>query len=125
MLPASVTTALVAIECGHCGMAFAIPKVFNDENREQGPARTFYCPNGHPRTYRKGEVAELRDELAAKTKLLADALSDRDKERNRADAAEANRTRLLKRVRAGVCPHCHRTFSNMARHVQSKHGKAT
>ena len=48
----------------------------------------------------KQQLAYKDDEIAAKGKQL---------------------TRLQKRIHAGVCPCCNRTFTNVARHMKTKH----
>jgi hypothetical protein len=132
----SDTQVLVTKTCGQCGILFAIPHTFDQENHLYGDKRTWYCPNGHPRVYRETEVQRLRREMEAK---LADAQreiedqkqwKDREREnRLRAErqhvAAKGRITKLTKRVGNGVCPCCNRSFSNLQRHMVGQHPEFT
>jgi hypothetical protein len=101
------------MHCGECGVAFYIPEVLKQEcKRIKG--KSWYCPNGHPRIF--GE--SLEETVLILRKDLAEALAARD-------AAEQAKATLLERVRRGVCPDCHRTFQNLARHVATKHRRAS
>lgn len=120
------TTVLELIVCGECSVPFGMTKEMRARCRADG--LTFYCPNGHRRVYIETEADRLRAEVR-RAEEIADA---RRAELDQAWAAvtetkkELTRTRrslgqIKRRVHAGVCPHCHRTFENVARHMQSKH----
>jgi len=91
----------------------------------------FYCPSGHTNAY-FGETAEekARKELAQAEKRLT-WYSDRlDAERREREVAEnslrttkGHLTRVKRRIEAGVCIHCNRTFQNVARHMETKHSE--
>lgn len=119
---------LVTLECGKCGIAFAMPQVFRDEKRENGT--TFYCPNGHPRAFMETETTRLRRQLETAQKRQGWAEARETHERDQREATErSNRalrgvvTRTKKRAAAGVCqvPGCSRTFQDVARHMASQH----
>jgi hypothetical protein len=110
-----VTTTLKmhCLDCANCGILFGITQDFEARRREDH--RDFYCPSGHANRYnQKSEADRLRD------KLRAEGL---EKERAMRDAAEAKAANeaLLKRVHAGVCPCCKRTFKQLAAHMARKH----
>ncbi|HEY2024600.1 hypothetical protein [Paraburkholderia sp.] len=103
-------------ECCKCGVTFAFPWSLMRRLRENGG--TFYCPSGHAQHFTVTEADRLR-------KLLEEA--NRSKTRLVDDYAQLQREhrRLQKRVSAGVCPCCNRTFTNLARHIASKHRELT
>ena len=113
-----VTTELTYMECGSCGVVFAMPEVFRDECERDGG--TWYCPNGHPRVYSKTvrqELKEAQDALAR-----AHANNDQLEATNRGLRGVNTRQRnQLQRVTNGVCPCCKRTFQNLGRHMKTKH----
>lgn len=110
------TQTLKTETCYQCHMVFAAPEAFMDA-RVKDKAR-FYCPNGHGQHY-TGESD------AAKMKRLQEAkdLADRACQLAEDAAAKAQKKLRLqmKRANAGICPHCTRPFSNMARHIACKH----
>jgi hypothetical protein len=109
------TETLVVTHCW-CGIALAIPsnlhRVAHDEK-----GHSVYCPLGHPFTYGNSYeerlAAERRRHEATRDLLRA--------EENSHKATRGHLTRQKKRVAAGVCPCCHRTFKQLARHMRSKH----
>lgn len=114
------TVTFKTTTCIQCGCPIAlVDDLYDWRLKDQ---KDFYCPNGHAQRF-IGETEEAR----LKRELL-DAQRRRDFERNRAEsaerqlaAAEASKKRFKKRVAAGVCPCCHRTVGQMARHMKSKH----
>lgn len=42
---------MVAIECYKCHIVFAVPKEFDDKQRELNEDGDFCCPNGHHQVY--------------------------------------------------------------------------
>lgn len=126
-------TEFVEMKCGECGIGFMVPQFWQAERRETGAG--FFCPNGHSRAYRetpamvlqreinslKQQQAKLIDERTAAERNAEEARGaalDAQQETKRIAAAKA---KLEKRIAAGVCPDCHRTFTNMARHMTTKH----
>lgn len=108
--------------CCVCGIIFAVPQdwLANKKNHGNG----FYCPNGHSLTFGKSKVDELKEKLEAVERDLRAAkcniLTERqlkEAEAKKRESAEAK----LRRVSKGVCPCCKRSFSNLQRHMASKH----
>ena len=115
---------LVTMQCGKCGISFAMPDFKQRECLETG--ENFYCPNGHPRVYRETESDRLRKKLEEQTREAtrqADRALQAQRERDEAIALRAKAERKLKRVAKGTCPDCNRTFQNLARHMACKHSK--
>lgn len=109
-------TELTKLQCGSCGVEHSIPTAMYDTCRREGGF--WHCPNGHSRGWKEGtEKAELvvlrreRDRAIQEQARLADEVS----------AKEKDIARLKKRSAAGVCPCCTRTFTNMAKHMRTKH----
>lgn len=115
-----------------CGITFAVEDGFVQARRSD--RQTFYCPNGHPRWYPgqtpeqtiaklKAELTHARDQNAAETRSLRTRV---ESERRTKIAYKGQATKLRKkieRVEAGVCPHCNRSFQNLARHMVSQHSQ--
>jgi hypothetical protein len=113
--------------CPQCGVIFASNVVLL--RRKDGA--DLYCPNGHVMSWRgRTDADRLRTELdAEKQKRFA---AEREREwalvqKREVETQKAKVERKLKlqtkRVNAGVCPHCNRTFSQLARHMQCKHAE--
>lgn len=114
---------LVEVGCSCCDVRYAVPEAFYRARRRDH--RTFYCPNGHSAWWPAKSTEDLlRDELAAQKQRTQAALTRENEQRARADKAERSLNRQTKRINAGVCPCCNRTFQNLARHMASKHKDA-
>ena len=112
---------LVELECGNCGVVHAIPKIMHDKCYEEGGYWT--CPNGHSRGFKQGR--HQRDEIYRERDRLKQMLAQKDDEIKHAqrqwETAEKALKRERKRINAGVCPCCNRTFQNLKRHMETKH----
>lgn len=113
---------LVTEECCNCHTLFAMSKDLRDRLLGEDRGKYFYCPQGHSQHYTgESEAQKLKRQLADANQRNSD-LASRVMSANVAKGkAEAKAKRLLKRVRAGVCPHCNRTFTQLARHIECKH----
>lgn len=117
------TEAYTILHCAHCNIAYGITESFEAARRSD--RESFYCPAGHkqwfPGKTDEKRIEELKAQIATKDDLL---LSVRLKNGTlyRLQRAAEGRTRALKRrIAAGVCICCRRTFSNLARHMKTKH----
>lgn len=101
--------------CCNCGIAFALPLAMLERLKQTHD--WFYCPSGHAQHYTAETEAEtLKKRLAAEETRRVAA--------QQALAAQIEKLKQVEaRVNAGVCPHCHRTFKNVQRHMQTKHEK--
>lgn len=114
--------------CKTCGVISTAPADLYEQHRKSGGYHS--CPNGHQwgwtkensedekirreRDSLKQQLAQKDDEIAAQRRMRA--------ETERALSAQKGVvTKLRKRASAGVCPCCHRTVSQMARHMATKH----
>jgi hypothetical protein len=91
---------------------------------------TFYCPNGHGAAFSLGETEEAkmrreRDNALQRVAEWQDYAKAEETKRLAAErsaaAARGQVTKIKKRTSAGVCPCCNRHFTQLERHMGSKH----
>lgn len=114
-------------DCCTCGITFGFAAAYDKQLRKSH--NSFYCPNGHSQSYTgKNEEEQLRKDLQAEKQRREQA--EREKEWAQAEArnhqtqrtkAQNKLKRITARVNAGVCPHCNRTFKQLAAHMKTKH----
>jgi len=117
---------LVTIHCASCHMMFAITKDF--EERRRSDRHEFYCPSGHNQWFEgitDAERAKRAEEKAKRAEARAAAIRDQldaSERSNRALKGVATKLKAkVEKAEAGVCPHCHRSFQDLRRHMLSKH----
>lgn len=127
----SVTDFLLTLEhvvCDveGCGIVFGLTPQLHGAMKREG--RKVYCPNGHHISYTETELDRMRRRLAQETHRAEQAAADADFWRGQSRrrervlrAVKGHSTRLRKRLAAGVCPCCHRTFQALARHMKARH----
>jgi len=123
-------TVLKTVQCGTCGVLHALPEcMYNTLFNEGG---YWYCPNGHQRGWTEGQnkrdEKDLKNKLAKEVKRREWAEQSRDKaqqesdhQRHRANGYKGQLTKVTKRIKAGICPCCNRTFKQLAAHMKNKH----
>lgn len=108
-------------QCGSCGVLYMVPTLVHEHHRKEGGFA--FCSNGHQWGWREGTKA--RDELRLeRDRLKQDAarlIDERNEALREAREAKSKYLKVQKRAAAGVCPCCNRTFSNVQRHMKSKH----
>lgn len=117
-----IYTGELVVEKCWCGISHAIPRELQTQAKRHGTA--VYCPLGHKWVIRKTIESDL-----AEAKRDADYYKGRLREEQQAHgrterSLRATRgvvTRTKKRIAAGVCPCCHRTFQQLARHMAGQH----
>lgn len=110
--------------CPICGIHYAVDKVVMDYKRAAPSGdkdRGWYCPNGHSLVFQVSEADRFRQERDRARQQLARAEDEKREAEERARKAEAKVARQHKRAVGGACPCCTRTFSNVQRHMRSKH----
>lgn len=124
-------TKIHILECATCQIDFGIGADFMRRRRDDHAG--FYCPNGHTNVYNRPSGSEERATLAEKELEAARSLAQRESRRRqqaeadartadyRARAAKGQLTKARKRMAAGVCPCCNRTFSNVVAHMAGQH----
>lgn len=109
-----------------CGMRHAIPEELHDfqhrQHRDGREQTAIYCPLGHTYvTSGEGEAAKLRRQLESERHKAGRLAAELDQAEASARAYKGAATRARKRAGAGVCPCCKRSFSQLRRHMASKH----
>ena len=118
----AATTTYEVVDCPRCGQLFAITEEYVARRRDDG--KTFYCPSGHSMSYTDTTQRQLqreRDRSARLAAQLDQARAERDATERRRRATKGQLTRVKNRVANGVCPCCNRSFSDLARHMESQH----
>ena len=121
---------LTAIECGSCAMSFAVPAAFYRNCRDEG--QSFRCPNPRclwpTQSYKKTTNAALQEQLDSAKRRAAFEIKSRigaqrreEHQRRRASTYKGHLTRTKKRISAGLCPRCDRTFENLSHHMHTTH----
>lgn len=114
---------LVVETCCNCGVRFGIDQEHNAELLRT--RKFFFCPNGHEQYYAgesdKSRAERLARDLQAARDREATLRAQNQKHWRLQRAAEGKARALKKRIGAGVCPCCTRSFENLARHMQTKH----
>lgn len=118
----------VVTECGECGVVYTVPEVRHDHMRSEGGFAC--CQNGHRWGWDKDgsereRLRRERDRLAQQIAMEQDRVREAERSAFVAGealiAAEKRETRLKRRIVGGACPCCNRTFSNVGRHMKTKH----
>lgn len=119
------TVTLTTEICCNCGMPFAMPSTLQQKYEEDGG--TFYCPKGHPQHYtttkaqkHQQQIERMQREHALQLNTVKTELEDKKRE---VINLKTKKTKLEKRIAAGVCPCCNRTFQDLANHMKTKHPK--
>lgn len=111
------------VRCAECGLGIGLPPGFEQARRLD--RKSFFCAWGHsqwfPGKTQEQQIKELRAQVATKDDLLQSARAEGEKRYRLQRAAEGKTRALKKRIAAGVCPCCSRTFQNLARHMKTQH----
>lgn len=118
----------VSTRCSRCKELFGLhPDTYEVLKRSSA---TFVCPHGHQQHFPlgKSETERLRDDLEAERRRRQSAeqsvafyVQQAKHEQRRAAGYKGQAVKLSKRAKAGVCPCCNRTVSQLARHMQTQH----
>jgi DNA repair exonuclease SbcCD ATPase subunit len=109
-----------------CGIRLAIPDNLYKHLRES-ERNACYCPLGHTFVFSNTLEEQLNEtrrrlEEARRREGATRSLLDQEERSHAATRGHLTRKRVqLQRVEAGVCPHCNRSFQNLARHMKTKH----
>lgn len=126
-----VESKIHIIECAACSVDFGIGADFMARRRKDHG--NFYCPNGHVNYYpgpsaEEKKLAQAERELEAARSLAQREARRREDAERRARTADYQRraakgqlTKTKKRVAAGVCPCCNRSFQNLRSHMAGQH----
>lgn len=113
------TIEIVHVHCNGCGVDYGLERGYLNDHEET--RATFHCPNGCRRAFTQSTADLLRKRLAREEAQHDQTRADRDHKEAQRRAEKAAKTKLKKRVAAGVCPCCKRSFENLARHMKGQH----
>jgi hypothetical protein len=92
------------------------------QHRDGWQQTPIYCPLGHTHVIPgDGEAAKLQKRLERERDRAARLLAERDQIEASLRAQKGATTKAKKRAAAAVCPCCHRSFSQLRRHMAAKH----
>jgi len=116
------------LRCYRCKEQFGLLDEVEAQLRRSGAS--FHCPWGHSQVFTLGETEEeklrrerdrLKQQAARLHQRIIEERDRADHERHRANGYKGHATRISRRVKAGVCICCNRTFQDLARHMSTKH----
>lgn len=117
--PLSMTETYRRLSCSECGIVYFFPEAWC--RRADEASRGWKCPNGHGQMFRESELDRTRRERDRLKQQTARLEQERDEAQRTADRQARALRRVEKRIHRGVCPHCNRTFTDLARHMAGKH----
>lgn len=114
---------LEVLECCSCGAPFAFSQRLMNRQRESGGGH--WCPvcgtnQGWGSSYRT-QLANTKAELSRAEERARRARQDAEYLERSRNAYRGQVTRLKNRAAAGMCPCCNRHFTNLERHMATKH----
>lgn len=126
MTTQTYTSSLHIIDCFSCHVTFGLDRTHYNDLLDDG--RNFYCPNGHRQHFIDSKVKALEAQLARsndaheRTKRCLNRSQDNlSLSRNQTRAQKAAKTRIKNRIAKGICPCCNRSFTDIRRHMETKH----
>lgn len=114
-------TGLVVEVCW-CGTPHAISKELSEHAAKTGAA--VYCPLGHTWVVRESDADKQRKRAEAAEARAASLLAQIDQEKAAHASTKGQLTKTKKRIGKGVCPCCNRHFTNVERHMKTQHPEA-
>lgn len=116
----TAVVALTRTSCPSCGVTFAMPRAMEQARRSDH--KEFYCPSGHKLWFAgKSEAEKLKGELDYVQQSRDKWARYYETERRTSAAYRGQITKMKKRMKAGVCPCCQRTFKQLAAHMKTQH----
>lgn len=115
-----LTVHMTKVKLVCCGSVMMVPSFMDVKWREDG--RKFYCPICRGElSYGTSRVAQLEKEKKRLEEERDRARRSAEFERNSRIAVQGHLTRAKKRAANGVCACCKRAFSNVEKHMKTKH----
>jgi hypothetical protein len=115
---------IMVVACATCFVPFGISAELQE--KRQNDHEAFYCPSGHDNYYSGPSQYERRAKEAEQAQLAAQAKLNEERHlrlvaENALKKETQKRKKIEKRIAAGVCPCCNRTFEDLQKHMQTKH----
>jgi hypothetical protein len=121
------TVKLILEDCPVCGCVYGLEKRYIENKREQGG--DWYCPNGHCIRFVDKSITEKNRQLKMALKQAKDNANwwkeEAESKARSLSATKGVLTKTKNRIANGVCPCCKRQFTNLQRHMETKHPKWT
>lgn len=115
------TVTMVTEQCCNCGIVFGMPSDLVKVLRND-PQKYFHCPNGHSQHYSKSALQVKLDNANREKERLLERLASEQSTVTQLEGVIKRKDKEHKRlVKNGVCPCCTRSFTNLKRHMQTKH----
>ncbi len=106
-------------ECFTCGVPMWVPGNRARACREEG--KGWHCCNGHSQIFKETDVTRLEKQLANEKQRREWAEKNAQTARHAEAIARGKLKATKERIGNGVCPCCNRSFTNLRRHMASKH----
>ena len=117
------TVELITHTCNGCGMSFAAPNFLLRQFDEEGAFMR--CPNVNcpwPSFSRQTtENQRLQKQIEEANRSQRYWKNEHELEKRSHSATKGKLTKTKNRLANGVCPCCNRSFTNLKRHMESKH----
>lgn len=115
---------IVIESCCECGINFGLPELLKDQLLENGSS--FYCPNGHKQFYTQKTSLEKKlrskeNQLKVEREYSSRLYEEKEEFKKKVAAQKGQKTKILNRIKNGVCPHCNRSFEDLHNHMKTKH----
>lgn len=115
-----IAVTLTEINCGDCGGVYALNERYRKQREDQsGYWHCPYCQTSWG--YGKGSLQNAQEALAAEQQRHRETLARLNETAAERDRQAAAAEQAKKRAMAGLCSCCNRTFTNLARHMATKH----
>lgn len=121
MTTQTYVATLQTIECYSCHMVFGITREFYQDRLDRRP-ESFWCPAGHRQHFiGDTDLAKAEQSLARERARTDQLRAERDHLAATVRAEKGAKTKLKKRIAAGICPCCKRSFVDLGRHMAGQH----
>lgn len=125
VIETNVSIKLMPMECS-CGSIYGISEEKYNYCLETG--HHWFCPNGCRRIFCEPVNSKLRDKIESLERQKHNLNEVIDIHKRTIEqlgysvrAQKAAKTKIINRVKNGICPCCNRTFQNLQNHFKSKH----
>jgi len=116
----TISVDLCTIKCCNCYGIFAVTDHAYNHYKQTG--HFFNCPYcDQSQHYTKSEISKLQDRINTLENTRKYYIEQLGKETRSKIAIKGHHTRLKKRIAAGVCPCCNRSFQNLQSHMKNQH----
>lgn len=116
-----VRKTVTSVECCQCGHLIFMTSDF--EERRRRDHRSWFCTNcGASQSWKQeSDIEKAKRELKAAQQREETLRQQRLNLEIALEKEQKSKARLKKRAANGVCPCCTRTFTNLRRHMTTKH----